>query len=563
MLPTGRLRLIVAALAVWAAVVWLRLADVQLIEHGQWAAEAMEQQEGTIRVQEPRGEIVTRDGRVLAGSLERVSLCANPRRIPSGQWPAVARALAPLAGLPAAQILDRFRSSSGFLYVAKDLDPEVAAAVARLRHDGLWTERTERRVYPNGTLAAPVVGFVNAEGIGQAGLEALFDSTLQGVPSLYHRIRDGKSVGTAVELSLQKAGRPGLTLRLSLDSRVQMIVEDELERTMETIGGHGASVVVMDPWSGEVLALASLPSYDPARPGDVVASARRNRAVEDAIEPGSTFKPIVIASALKNHAIGPYEMIDCSGGGVQIAGFFIHDHARYGLLPVREVIAQSSNAGAIRIAMRLEPAQLDASIRAFGFGKPTGIEQPAETGGLYRGPARWSALSRAGLAIGQEISVSAIQLAQAYAVLANGGVLVHPRLVLETVDGSDGHVVTPAQPRPGERVVSPEITHEIAGMLQAVVDEGTGKSARVEGYEAAGKTGTAQKAVNGGYGAGRHAAWFAGFLPRDHPRLVIVVCVDRPEKTFWAADVAAPTFGRIANRLVTLMGLPPEEGTHT
>jgi cell division protein FtsI (penicillin-binding protein 3) len=563
MLPPSRRRLILLSLGVWAALVWLRLADVQLFEHRQWAEEAAEQQERTVRLQEPRGEIVTRDGRVLAGSLERVTLCVNPRRIPEKDWPAIAKKLSPIAGMSAQDILDRFRTAPGFIYLAKDLDPQIAPAVARLGQDALWTERTERRVYPNGPLAGPVVGFVNSDGVGQAGLEALFESTLRGVASVYHLVRDGLSVGTPVELWLEKAGRPGLTLRLSLDSRVQMVVEEELQRTIDTIGGRGASAVVMDPWSGEILALASLPAYDPAQPGDVEADARRDRAVEDAIEPGSTFKPFVIAAALADHIITPHEMIDCSGGGVEIAGFFIHDHARFGMLPVREVIAQSSNAGAIRIAQKLEPAQLDAAIRAFGFGRPTGIELPAETSGIYRSPARWSALSRAGLAIGQEISVSAIQLAQGYAALANGGTLVHPTLVLETVDSRTGKVITPTSRHTGERVVPAEVAREVAVMLQAVVDEGTGKAAQVDGYQAAGKTGTAQEAVNGGYGAGRHAAWFAGFLPRDNARLVIVVCVDRPQKTFWAADVAAPTFGRIANRLVTLMGLPPETGART
>lgn len=563
MFPRGRLWLLYGGLAVWALVVWLRLAQVQLLDHGAWAQLASEQQEKTIEVQQPRGEILTRDGRVLAGSLERVRVGANPRRIPRSAWPSLARDLAPLVGLSETDILARFRTASGFLYVAKDLDPSVVAAIKRLGHDHLWTEPTERRVYPHGSLAGATIGFVNGEGVGQAGLEALFESTLSGSPGTYRLVRDGSRKGTQVELRPERPGRPGLTLRLALDSRVQVILERELDRTIEEIGARGAAAVAMDPWTGQVLGLASLPSYNPGRPGDVPAELRRNRTVEDAIEPGSTFKPFIFAAALAHGALRPHELVDCSGGGVQVAGFLIRDHASYGLLSATQALAVSSNSGAIRIAHRLTPAVLDATIRGLGFGSATGIELPAEARGIYRSPEHWSALSRAGLAIGQEISASALQIARGYAALANGGMLVRPTLVLETLDARDHTVITPYRQPKATRALPPEVARQVAAMLGAVVDEGTGKAARVEGYRAAGKTGTAQKAGVGGYTAGLHAAWFAGFLPRENPRFVVVVCVDQPERTYWAADVAAPTFGRIATRLVTALGLPPVTGART
>ncbi len=560
MLSPWRARLLHGALVLWTVLVVVRLAQVQLLQHDEWQAEATEQQGQIVEVQAPRGDILTRDGRVLAGSLERMTVCANPRRVPRAQWAAVARKLSPATGLSEREINARFASAAGFLYLAKDLDPEVERTVARLGLEGVWTERTERRLYPHGEFAGPVVGFVNGEERGQAGLEGFFESTLRGAPSRYHLVRDGKSVGTPLDLSLEREGRAGISLRTALDSRIQLVVEEELGRTMAEIGARGATAVVMDPWTGELLAVVSLPAYDPARPGQIPAELRRNRAAEDALEPGSTFKPVVVAAALAAGVLTPYELVDCSGGGVQVAGVFIRDHANYGLLPVRQVLAQSSNAGTIRIAHRMGPAQLDATIRALGFGQTTGVELPAEARGIYRTTDRWSALSRAGLALGQEISASALQIARAYAAIGNGGLLVRPRLVLETIDGSTGRVVTPYVPDPDRRVLPAEVARQVAGMLQAVVDEGTGKSARVEGYHAAGKTGTAQKAGVGGYGGGMHAAWFAGFLPREHPRVVIVVCVDQPEKTFWAADVAAPAFGRIATRLVTLLGMLPLEG---
>jgi cell division protein FtsI (penicillin-binding protein 3) len=253
------------------------------------------------------------------------------------------------------------------------------------------------------------------------------------------------------------------------------------------------------------------------------------------------------------------ELVDCSGGGVWVAGNFIHDHARYGILPLREMLAKSSNAGTIRVAHRLGDAQLDATIRAFGFGQPTRVELPAEARGLYRGPKSWSALSKASLAIGQEISVSVLQLAQAYSAIANGGVLLHPVLVRETQD-PDGTTMIPSRPQPGARVLSAEVAGSVASLLESVVEEGTGKLAEVPGYRVAGKTGTAQKPVAGNYNAGRHAAWFAGFLPTPDPRVVIVVCVDEPRSNFWASDVAAPAFGRIGKRLVGFLAIPPVEG---
>jgi len=557
---TTRLRWIAWALSAWALVVALRLVQIQVIEHKAWESGSARQREHPLEVEEPRGDIVTRDGRLLAGSLERVAVYANPRKIPRDAWGTVAAGLAPIVGMPPATIRAQFRDHDGFFYLAKDLDPQVTDAIVMLQQRGVGTIQTERRVYPHGSLAGPVVGYINAEGNGQAGLEAFYDRTLRGVPSVYRVLRDGKKTSpTLIDLRLESEGRPGQSLAVTLDCRIQEVVEQELARTIAETGAKGASAVVIDPSDGEVLAMASLPSYDPGHLGQSAPEGRRNRAVEDALEPGSTFKPIIVAAAMTAGVLGPAELVDCSGGGVVIANVFIHDHAHYGLLPVREVLAKSSNTGAIRIAYRIGPSQLDDTIRQLGFGQPTRVELPAETRGIYRGPQSWSALSRAGLALGQEISATPLQVAQAYAAIANGGLLVHPRLVLETRDRS-GRSVTPYRAQPGVRVLSAEVAARLASMLEAVVEEGTGKAAEVPGYRVAGKTGTAQRASSGNYSAGRHVAWFAGFLPMPDPSLVIVVCVDEPVSSYWAADVAAPAFGRIATRTVMLLGLEPTSG---
>jgi cell division protein FtsI/penicillin-binding protein 2 len=558
-LPRDRFRLLVIALAGWLAVVLGRLVQVQVLQHEHWQAEAARQQEKTIEVEEPRGDIVSRDGRVLASSVERVVVYANPRQVPHEQWADVARRLSPLVGLPAPTILARFGERDGFFYLARDLDPEVVTAVAQLRQRGIGTLRMERRVYPHGALAGPVIGFVDGEGVGQAGIESFYDRTLRGTPSVFRLLRDGKSLPTPLDLRLEKQGRAGISLVLTIDSRVQAAVEQELAITLDRIGGKGASAVVLDPLTGEVLALASVPSFAPGRLGDTPGRQRRNQAVEVALEPGSTFKSFIVAAAIEHGLISPNQMIDCSGGGVQVAGFFIRDHAKYGPLSVRDLLTYSSNAGAIRIAQRLAPEQLDEFITRFGFNRSTGVELPGETRGVYHGPRSWSALSRAGLAIGQEIAVSPLQLAQGYAVFANGGMLVRPTIVRETRD-QGGRVLTPYRPQAPVRVLPSEIARGMAELLTGVVEEGTGVAAHVPGYRIAGKTGTAQKPIDGSYRTGAHAPWFVGFLPVPNPRLVIVVCVDEPHTSFWASDVAAPTFGRIAARLVALLGIPPTSG---
>ncbi len=560
MISRGRLNVIAAVLAVWAGLTWARLAQVQVLEHDRWEALAARQRETTVEIDEPRGDIVSRDGRILAGSVERVNVYANPGRIPRESWPQLAADLASIVGSSRDAILARFAERDRFFYLARNLDPSVEDAVDRLGQRDLGVLPVEQRVYPHGHLAASVVGFVNADGEGQAGLESSYDRTLTGTASVYRLWRDGKTL--PLDLQLETAGRAGLSLHLTLDSRAQLVVEEELRRTLATIGGSAASAVVMVPATGEILAMASAPGFDPARPGDSPSRAWRNRTVQDALEPGSTFKPFVVAGALGDGTVSPAKMIDCSGGGIQVASAFIRDHEQYGWLSVRNILVHSSNVGAIRVAHTLSPVQLDATIRSFGFGSRTGIELPAETGGLYRSLDRWSGLSRAGLAIGQEISVSPLQLARGYAVFANGGRLVRPVLVSETRDRT-GDVVAPRRFGVPRRVLDPSIAAQVTRMLEGVVAEGTGKRAAVVGYRVAGKTGTAQKAVDGGYQAGKHLAWFAGFLPLPDPQLVIVVCVDEPHTNFWASDVAAPTFARIASRLVTILGIPPERGTRS
>lgn len=556
-----RFQLLVAGFLLASLFLIVRLANLQLFQHRRWLSEGEKQQEAVVPVDPPRGAIVTRDGLLLAGSLERVSVYANPRRLPKNQWEEAAEKLAPLVGLSPQTILRELAQRQGFFYLAKNVDPTVAVKVARLNFRGVGTLPSQQRIYPLGTLAAAVVGFVAASGNGQAGVEASCQNLLAGEGALVRLSRDGKRVPTPLQQQEDKPGRPGFNLVLTLDSRVQWILEEELAATLKKVGGKGASAVAMDPYTGEVLGLASLPSFDPQELGRYPKENWHNRAVEMVLEPGSTFKPFVVAAALTAGAVSAEALVDCSGGGIRLAGFFIRDHTFHGLLPLRQVLAFSSNVGAIRVALQVPSQQLDETIQALGFGQPTGIELPAESAGIYRrwGKSSWSALTPAGLALGQEISVTAIQLARAYAAFANGGILVQPTLIREVRDPQKGTIAGP-QLRHSARALPTAVAQQVAAMLESVVEEGTGKAAAVAGFRVAGKTGTAQKAIHGSYKAGRHAAWFAGFFPLPEVKLVLVVCIDEPEANYWAAEVAAPTFGRIAQRLTQVLALAPNLG---
>lgn len=554
-----RVRLLVAVLSGAAFLLLGRLAWVQLSQHQRYLEEAERQQETLVPVESPRGSVRTRDGLLLAGSVDKVAVYANPRRLPRAQWAEAAQALSPLLGLPAQRILQELASHQGFFYLAKGLDPEVAKAVARLSYRGVGALPSPQRVYPLGTLAAAVVGFVSAEGKGQAGVEAACNQLLAGEPALVRLARDGKKVPTRLLPQVEKPGREGFHLVLTLDARVQWVLEEELQRTLSHVGAKAAAAVALDPQTGEIWGMASLPSFDPQRLAAYPKENWQNRAVHAALEPGSSFKPFVVAAALLAGVVTPDSLVDCSGGGVQVAGLYFRDHDRYGLLPLRQVLAFSSNAGTIRLALRTPAAKLDEVIASFGFGQPTGVELPAESAGIYRRWGNgWSAATPAGLALGQEVSATALQLARAYAALANGGLLVRPTLIAEVRD-RDGRKVAGTSRSPGERVLPQPLAQTVAGLLEAVVEEGTGQAAAVGGFRVAGKTGTAQKAKNGSYQEGHHAAWFAGFFPIPSPKLVVVVCVDEPATAFWAAEVAAPTFGRIAQRLVQLFRWAPQK----
>ncbi len=548
-----RVLLVVALLAAGWLAVAVRSVQVMVFEHGRFARAARRQQQRTLSVPSLRGTIRSADGYILAASLERVAVEVDTRQV---RYPELfAEAVAPLLGLSPRAVRARLDSGRRSVWLAQRVTREKGAAVKRLAPGAVVLVPDSRRFYPLGRLAAPVVGFVGREAlrtVGRAGLEHYYDALLAGEPARYLAVRD--AVQRQIRLRRVRAGRPGFDLVLTLDVRLQSACEAVLEETLRRVGGRSASAVVLDPGTGRVLALASVPSFDPAAPGRSPRSTWRLHPVQDAYEPGSTMKPLVAAAALACRAVRPGELFDCRKGGITVAGHWIRDHAEPALYTLDGIVSRSSNAGAVMVASRLAPDLLFATFTGFGLGSRTGIGFPAEASGVVPPVRRWSRLSAAGLALGQELTASPLQVAAVYAAIANGGWLPRPKLVLAASGGRGIAAAGATWPR---RVMDRRLATRIQRMLEDVVRDGTGKRAALPGYRVAGKTGTAQRAVDGRFDHRHYVSWFAGFLPLPRPRVVIVVAVDEPVKDYWGSSVAAPAFRRIAAAAVRLLGIPP------
>jgi cell division protein FtsI/penicillin-binding protein 2 len=533
-----------------------RSFQVAALQHEFWAAKARGQHEKLLSVAGPRGGIRTADGYVLATSAPRLALRVDTSALDVPA--AFARAAAPLLGLEEDQLAARLEDGRGSIWLAKQLDAEMAESVQELDPRAVALMPDTERLYPHGTLAAPLLGFVGREELevlGRSGFEYHYDDLLAGEPAVYLARRDGIPRRLAVERV--RAGRSGYDLELTLLARLQATCEAELEDVIRREDADGGSAVVLDANTGEVLALASVPSFDPANPPSDPARWRL-RPVQDALEPGSTIKPMVAAAALAAGSVRESDRFDCRRKGIEVEGRWIRDHADPGIYTLPEVIAESANAGIIEVAHRTPPSELWRALDGFGFGRATGIVLPAEARGILQPPDQWSRLSRSGLALGQELTASPLQVAAAYAAVANGGWLLRPRLVARAA-GAEGDLRGDGIVR--TRVLDDRLSRTVTRWLERVVDEGTGDGARVPGYRVAGKTGTAQRAVNGRFDDVHHTSWFAGFLPAGAPRVVIVVTVENPRVDFWASTVAAPVFARIALEAACLLAIPPDDPT--
>jgi cell division protein FtsI (penicillin-binding protein 3) len=537
-----------------------RLFQLQGVDSSVYASEANKQYLQSVTIPAPRGEIVDRNGAPLAQSVDARDITADPLLAKTSKTTnpgAMAEQLAPLLGVDRAELAADLTGKGQFVYLARGVSPATAEAVLKLGLPGVRAEKAMKRVYPNGDLAANVIGFVGIDGDGLAGLEYQFQQTLAGTDGklteqVGHNgtvIPDGGANG--------RAAVPGRDVALTIDRDIQWKAQQALADAVAQTGAEGGSVIVMRPQTGEILAMATAPTFDPANPGAVPAADRGNPAVSDVFEPGSTNKVITMAAAIDAGVLTPESPIDVPPT-LNRAGEVFHDAEAHGEehLTLAGVLAESSNIGTILASEAVGATRLYDYLRAFGLGQHTGLGFPGESKGLLDDPSKWNASQRYTIPFGQGISVNAVQVASVYATIANGGVRVTPTLVKGVM--SDDGSLRPVAPPVRHRVVKQETAQQVERMLEAVTtDQGTAPAARIPGYRVAGKTGTAQR-VDGDCGCYRgYTASFVGFAPADDPQLVTLVVLDNPIRGHYGGSVAAPVFKDVTSFALETLKIPP------
>lgn len=551
---SARVKLCVVLAALWGLTVGWRLYQLQVERHEHYAQRASRQHEIEVALDAPRGTIYDARGRELAVSVRVESVVANPSLIEDPA--AAATALASVLDLRARDLEALLSSDRDFVFVARKVEPQVAAAVRELDLGGVWFEEESRRYYPMGGLAANLLGFVGTDNRGLAGLELQYDEVVAGQMVRRRTLRDGRRGRLTVPHALATRAVPGGDLHLTVDAALQHMAEAGIARAIEEWDAKAGILVMLDVEDSAVLAMASAPSFDPNRFGDFTPDDWRNRAVMDAYEPGSTFKMVTAAAALDALAVHPDDPFDCELGGITLAGIFIGDHKPFGVLTFREVIERSSNVGVIKAALRTGAEPLHRSIVDFGFGRRTGVDLPGESSGIVHPLERWRGLAAAYASFGHGLSITPLQLANAYAALANGGRLNRPYVVRAVDRGAGPEPVARSEPEPVE--LSPATIQGLSRLLEGVVERGTGTRAAIPGYRVAGKTGTAEKSDHTGYSATGRLATFVGFVPARAPRLVAVVMLDEPRRSTGGGVVSAPVFREVVGEALLYLGIPPE-----
>ncbi|HHB13156.1 MAG TPA: penicillin-binding protein 2 [Chromatiales bacterium] len=555
-----RRRLVLGLVALVVLGLGARAFFLQAYERAFLQSEADARHLRRVPLQAHRGAILDRSGEPLAVSTPVDSVWVDPKALfASGGTDGRPSAREQIARLARAlgrdaralyQTLDA-RAQRRFVYVARHLPPERAAQVRALGVTGVYLQREYRRYYPSAEITAHVLGFTDIEDRGQEGLELAYDRWLRGIPGEKRVLRDRRGRVVA-DVAQVRAPQPGRDLTLSIDQRIQYLAYRALKRGVQRVGARGGSLVVIDPRTGEVLAMVNQPSFNPNNPADRRPGRTRNRAVTDVFEPGSTVKPFTIAAALASGRYDPDHVVDTSPGWWRISRHTIRDMHDYGPCSLGRILVKSSNIGAAKLALELPPEQLWGIFHQVGFGSGTDSGFPGEATGVLRDFQDWRRVEQATLAFGYGLSVTALQLARAYAVLATDGLLV-PATFLRT-----------DEPPTAERVLPARVARQVRRMLEGVVGaEGTAPRAAVTGYRVAGKTGTVHKSEAGGYAAKRYLALFAGMVPASRPALVAVVVIDEPvPKQHFGGQAAAPVFAEVMAGALRLLNVPPDAVEH-
>lgn len=558
----ARIALLGVCVCGMAMIVVVRAFHLQVASGDELREMAEDQHLRQLRVSPRRGAIYDRHGAELAVSADVDSVYANPRRLKAmDQNPrAVARRLARILDVDAARLATRLASDRYFVWIKRHVTPLEATRARELDVPGIELTTEARRYYPNRHLAAHLIGFADIDGRGIEGVELAFEDQLRGSTRRVEAIRDRRGQVVFADDMEDDRTMQGQNVVLTIDKAIQHVAERELALGVRTFEARGGSVVVMDPSTGELLALANYPPFNPNEPSKHPTAHRRNRAVVDRFEPGSTVKPFTMAAALAAGAVKPNQSINCENGVAKIAGRRLHDAHPYEWLTPTQVLAHSSNIGTAKIALDLGKKRLYRSFRRFGFGEVTRLGVPGETAGILRHYRRWYEIDTATVSFGQGMSVTNVQMATAMSAIANGGQLMQPMLVRRLTDGH-GATIEENKPVVRRQVVPRRVAKLVGQMLTAVTETGgTAMEAAVDGYLVAGKTGTAQKAdyVHGGYAKDKWLASFIGFLPADDPKVVISVVIDEPVIAHYGGTVAGPVFRRIAEVTLRHMGIAPE-----
>jgi cell division protein FtsI (penicillin-binding protein 3) len=549
----SRLYLLGAMLLFWCVAICGRLVYLQIFRYGSFVKQAEHQQQREIPLSAKRGVIYDRAGHELAMSVLVDSAFAVPTEVKD--LPTAVSLITRITGDDHNVVLADCRNHKTFCWVARKADDETIERIKSLRLQGIHFQKEPKRFYPARDLAAQVVGTVGMEDSGQSGIEHAFDDELRGRAGKMFISVDARRQWFS---DVEKQPEPGESLVLTIDKNIQYIAEKELDQAIHDTQAIAGTVIVENPHTGEILALANRPTFNPNLRKEITPGALTNRAVSYVYEPGSTFKLVTISAALEEKLTNPNEVFDCQMGSIVYNGMRIRDSKPHGLLPVWGVLAESSDVGSIKIALRLGEDRFYKYIRAFGFGQQTGIELPGETRGMTKSVSRWSKVSIAAISMGQEIGISPLQLAGLVSTFANDGVWVAPRIVAGKVEPQGTPQTVAFHPGASRRVISSYTAAEMRSMMQKVVLEGTGRKAILEGYTSAGKTGTGQKVdpATGAYSKTKYVASFAGFAPLNNPQIVVGVILDSAVGLHQGGQVSAPVFRRVTQQVLEYLHTP-------
>lgn len=554
----GRRYVMLLLLLCGFSIILFRLVTLQVLQAAELTAKADRQQQKTVSFEGARGMVSDRHGKVLAMNVEVPSVFGVPTLLESPST--VARHLSPVLHIRSDVLERKLRQDKSFVWLARKVEPEQGRRLEQLSLDGIGVMMEGRRFYPKGPLLAHVLGFSGMDGQGLEGLERRYDSHLHGEKRVTVLQRDALGRTVFPKGLAEQVPTPGHALTLTVDEVIQYIAEKELEEAVTHSRAKSGTIIVMEPHSGAILAMAVSPRFDPNVVAALTPDRWRNRALTDTYEPGSTMKIVVAAAALEEKVMTPGSMVFGENGHMVIANTTIHDHDKQGWMTFSEVIQKSSNIGAAKTGMALGEQRLYRYLQAFGFGQRTEIDLPGEVSGLLKVPKDWGRRSLASISMGQEVGVTPLQMVSAVATLANGGVMMKPYVVSEVRD-QKGRLLKEVLPQVKRRAVSPDTARMMTTMLEGVVTNGTGAKGAIPGFRVAGKTGTAQKIdpQTGAYSSTKFVGSFVGYVPAESPRLAMIVVIDEPQGEAWGGTVAAPVFRRVGEQVLNYLGVSRED----